>query len=418
MNSPVHLRAKDLGAYYTPETIADILADWVVQTGLERLLEPSIGDGALIRAALACADRRTGAASLRLFGCDVDPDAVAGVQNWLGSEHRLHLGSFLDIEPQSVTPVDGIISNPPFTRNHALPKAMRDDIRRRFLIKGAAGLWVSFILHAIQFLIPGGRLAAVVPSAALFSNYGRDALTRICGQFAQVEIRQLADIPLWSNQAAERGVIVLASGYLKGSSLLPAATRWSASGDRLSDADCSTPISFRQALMGSKQLGEVAAISIGAVTGSNKVFLLSEDERLAARIGIEDVRLVAAKGRHTKGLQISADELRQLAVQGEATWLLTPRDLSKSRTGVRARLAQIPAGTRRTAIWLNKRSPWWKVETGAGFDALFTYMNDLGPRIVMTDDDIRCTNTLHQIRFKPELSLRQKRRGEPTAAAC
>lgn len=396
---------KALGAYYTPDIIADVLADWVVQTGQETLLEPSVGSGALLRAALACAERRClGPSNLRLIGCDLDNNAIAGVRSWLAPKHPLLSGDFLEINPEAVGLVQGIISNPPFTRNHALPKPLRDMLRERFLIKGAAGLWVAFLLHAIRFLKPGGRMAAVVPGAAIFSNYGREALTRICGQFEHVEIRQIVDQPLWSSRAEERGAIVLARGYGAGSCSLPSATRWSASGDRLADIYHANPACFRQALLSARRLGDLATLSIGAVTGFNKVFLLSEPERLAAGIEIEDLSLVAAKSRHAKGLRISADELRKLANEGQGTWLLTPRDLTRTRRGVRSRLAQIPVGKRRTVVWLNKRSPWWKVDTGAGCDAIFTYMNDRGPRIVIASDNVRCTNTLHQIRFSPELS--------------
>jgi tRNA1(Val) A37 N6-methylase TrmN6 len=409
MSSLVRPTTKDLGAYYTPQTIADILADWVVQTGEETLLEPSIGNGALLQAALACAERRRlGSSNLRLIGFDVNDDAVTNVRNWLASRHALVSGDFLDVEPEAHEPVQGVITNPPFTRNHALPKALRDALRERFSIKGAAGIWVAFLLHAIRFLSPGGRMAAVVPGAAIFSTYGREALTRICDQFEHVEIRQIVDRPLWSSHAEERGAIVLARGYGTGSCSLPSATRWSASGDRLIDTSHANLYFFRQALLSARRLGEFATLSIGAVTGYNKVFLLSEAERRAACIETEDLTLVAAKSRHAKGLQISADELRRLANEGEGTWLLTPRDLAKSRRGVRSRLAKIPPEKRSSIVWLNKRSPWWKVDTGSGCDAIFTYMNDRGPRIVIAADDIRCTNTLHQIRFSPELSYDER----------
>lgn len=409
MSTLARTTTKDLGAYFTPNTIADILAAWVVQTGRETLLEPSIGNGALLRAALECADRRfQGTANLRLIGCDVDDDAVAGVRGWLASDHTLLSGNFLEIDPTKVGPVQGIISNPPFTRNHALPKAARDDLRQRMSIKGAAGLWVAFLFHSMHFLGQGGRMAAVVPAAAIFSDYGRQALTRICEQFEHVELRQIVDKPRWSSRAEERGAIILARGYGSGKCSLPTATRWFSSNDRLTASGETNPGSFRQALLSATRLGELATLSIGAVTGSNKVFLLSESDRLAAGIEIEDLTLVAARSRHAKGLRISAEELRRLANEGERTWLLTPRDVAKSRRAVRSRLAQIPADKRRTVVWLNKRSPWWKIDTGPGCDAIFTYMNDLGPRIVLAEDGVRCTNTLHQIRFSPELSYDER----------
>ena len=404
MSSLVRPTIKDLGAYYTPKTMADILADWVVQSGRETLLEPSIGDGALLRAANVCAERKFGcAANLKLIGCDVDNVAIARVRRWLASEHMLLSSDFLEIDPKYVAPVDGVICNPPFTRNHALPRDKREELRQRFEIKGAAGLWVPFVLHALKFLAPGGRLAVVVPGAAIFSRYGRDALERVCKQFAHVEVRQTVDRPLWSSSADERGAIVLAHGFSLGSSSIPHATRWSAAGNRIADIDPANPTCFKDALGDALQLGEIATLSIGAVTGFNKAFLLSEEERSAAGIDTCDLTPVAARARHVAGLRISNTELKEIAAKGEKTWLLTPPNVSKVRPGVRGRLATIPIDKRRNVAWLNKRSPWWKVDIGPGCDAVFTYMNDRGPRLVLAVDRVHCTNTLHQVRFSPTL---------------
>lgn len=404
MNSLVRLSTKDLGAYYTPQTMADILAEWVVQTGAETLLEPSIGDGALLRASIACAERKyPGSSGLQLIGCDLDNDAIARVRNWLPSCHVLFLEDFLDICPKTIKPVDGIISNPPFTRNHALSKKRREALRHKFAIKGAAGLWVHFLLHAMNFLAPGGRMAAVVPAAAIFTKYGRDALKRVCDNFGYVEVRQIIDRPLWSTHADERGAIVLARNFGAGPCELPRPSRWSATGDRLADICHDNLFYFHQALANARRLADLATLSIGAVTGYNKIFLMSDMDRIEARIEVADLSIVAAKSRHIKGLSISVEELRGFAENGERTWMLTPRDIARTRRGVRSRLAQIDADMRRSVVWLNKRSPWWKVEIGPDCDAIFTYMNDRGPRIVIAGDGVRCTNTLHRIRFAPEI---------------
>lgn len=407
MSSQARVAAKNLGAYYTPETMADVLAEWVVQTGEERLLEPSIGDGALVKAVLACSARKaSGTAGLRLIGCDIDQRAVTDVSAWLPDGHHMIRQNFLEAGRALIGKVDGVISNPPFTRNHALPKAQRDELRERFGYKGAAGLWVPFILHAIGFLKPGGRLAAIVPGAALFSNYGRETLERICQKFEHVEIREIVDKPLWSHHAEERGAIIFARGYEEGSCPLPRATRWSAAGSRVADIK---PRCFAQALLGAHQLSEIASLSIGAVTGHNKVFLLSDMERKETGIALHDVTLVAARARHVRSLEISEADLLNLAKNGERTWLLTPRDIERKRVGVRKRLALIPPSERRSVLWLNKRSPWWKVDQGPGCDAIFTYMNDVGPRIVIGTGTLRCTNTLHQVRFSADLSADERR---------
>ncbi|MCV9936709.1 N-6 DNA methylase [Boseaceae bacterium BT-24-1] len=405
MNSLVRLTTKELGAYYTPQTIADVLAEWVVQTGRETVLEPSIGDGALLRASIACAKRRLPALSnLRLVGCDVDDDAIDRVRNWLPPCHLLLLRDFLEVSPSAIGPVQGVISNPPFTRNHALPAKRRQELRQRFAIKGAAGLWVHFLFHAMDFLSPGGRLAAVVPAAAVFTSYGREALKRICDNFSHVEIRQIVDQPLWSSRADERGAIVLASNFGAGSCELPSASRWSTAGDRRLDRGYhESPLSFHQALAKAKRLSELATLSIGAVTGFNKIFLMSEAERVETGIEVEDLNVVVPKSRHLKGISVSVEEVMAFSQTREQIWMLTPRDITKLRRGIRNRLSQISKQKRRSVVWLNKRSPWWKIEIGPECDAIFTYMNDRGPRIVLTGQGLRCTNTLHRIRFFSEV---------------
>lgn len=162
-------------------------------------------------------------------------------------------------------------------------------------------------------------------------------------------------------------------------------------------------------MLGAHQLSEIASLSIGAVTGHNKVFLLSDVERREAGIALHDVTLVAARARHVRSLEISETDLLNLAKNGERTWLLTPRDIERKRVGVRKRLALIPPSKRRSVLWLNKRAPWWKVDHGPGCDAIFTYMNDVGPRIVIGTGTLRCTNTLHQVRFSSDLSADERR---------
>lgn len=404
MNSLVRLSVKDLGAYYTPQTIADILADWVVQTGNETVLEPSIGDGALLRASVACAERKFAEPSrLTFVGCDLDAHAIAGVRRWIGPQHNLRFGDFLELDPATVRAVEGIISNPPFTRNHALPAERRSRLRQRFQISGAAGLWVPFLLHAMSFLAAGGRMAAVVPASAVFTRYGQDALKRICGNFEHVEVMRIDDRTKWSSHAEERGAILLAKNFGSGPCQLLFASNWSAS--RIGPPRCTriTPSYFHEAQSHARSLAELATLSIGVVTGCNKVFLMSEADRDRIGVDIEDLTIVAAKSRHIRGLAVTAEELHLFAKSGERTWMLTPKDIAKSRSGVRRRLAQISPQQRRSVLWLNKRSPWWKIDAGPSCDAIFTYMNDQAPRIVIAGAGVWCTNTLHRVRFHADV---------------
>ena len=120
-----------------------------------------------------------GESSLRFLTCDLDPEAIAAVSQKLPAGSETRAIDFLQLEVGSTGRFQGIIANPPFTRNHALSATRRKVLRNRFNISGAAGLWVYFLVHALDFLAPGGRLAAIIPASALFNNYGRDVLTRL-----------------------------------------------------------------------------------------------------------------------------------------------------------------------------------------------------------------------------------------------
>ncbi len=403
------VEAKALGAFYTPATIAGILAEWVVRSGSERLLEPSVGDGALISAALQRANDLLGTGhSLRFLACDVDAAAVVAVNSQLPDESEVRAIDFLQLDPSSTGKFAGVITNPPFTRNHALEPRRRAALRQRFEIAGAAGLWVHFLVHACSFLAPGGRLAAVVPASAAFTRYGQQAIARLCAQFDHVELRQIVDKPLWVNGADERGAILLASGYQHGRSLCPKMSRWYASGERQADVYTGSLACFHEALEGSIPLRDLACLSIGAVTGCNNVFLLNEDERMSALIGADEISTVVSRARQIPGLLVNQEELRALATKGEKTWLLTPPNIERARIGVRKRLSLIEKSKRRQTVWLNKRTPWWKIDRGDDCDAIFTYMNDRGPRLVLAGPGIACTNTLHRARFHQQITSEQR----------
>lgn len=391
---------KALGAFYTPATIAEAMAAWVVRNGLERLLEPSAGAGALIDAAIARADHIRGKeGNLKFLACDIDPTAIEKLVSRLPQGSDVRSVDFLQLSPSRAGRFDGVIANPPFTRNHSIPAPMRSRLRERFGTSGAAGLWVHFLLHAVEFLKDGGRLAAVIPASGLFTVYGQNALERLASKFRHIEIRRIADKPSWVNGAEERGSLILAEGFGQGTSAVPSATSWSSINDTDQIGGIRSNV-FDQLLMSAVDLESVANLSIGAVTGCNAVFLLNECERTNMEIGLRDTRLIVSRTKQVPGLKISSSELNELSRLGQRTRILLPNSIEKRESGTRRQLAKITKEQRRNTVWLKKRSPWWRVNLGEPCDAVFTYMNDFGPRIVIACGEIYCTNTLHHIKFQ------------------
>lgn len=393
---------KGLGAYYTPDDIASALAEWALRTGKESVLEPSVGGGALLKAAIARLSQLAPDRPLPyIMACDIDSGAIARLQDDVSQDVHLVRGDFLELRPGPFK-FDVVLANPPFTRNHSLPPQRREDLRRRFSVSGAAGLWVYFLLHSSKFLKPGGRLASILPGAALFSRYGELVLERLAAQFSQVQLYQMENKPDWIGGASERGAIVLADGYGRGSGCGYTTGIW-CHGTGTSETPTVIP-AFQELLLASKQLGDISTMSIGAVTGCNRVFLLTEEERLRLNIHQKDVVPILSRARHLEGLIVTQDDLRRLAASGQKTWLLAPEAVDRQNVGVRQRLAQITRHERRSVRWLNKRKPWWRVDLGKPFDAVFTYMNDKGPRLGLVYNGIYCTNTLHRVTFNSDAS--------------
>jgi tRNA1(Val) A37 N6-methylase TrmN6 len=402
MNLPLRAEAtiRKLSAFYTPPSTAASLAQWVVRSGRESILEPSFGGGALIEAACVRSTQLTGEPSVSMVGVDIDQTAVKRIRKRrIGQSLIAHRGDFLDMSSQQLGTFDAILSNPPFTRNHSLSPERRAELRQRFHIAGAAGLWVHFILHSLHFLRDGGRIAFVIPASALFTSYGSDLLRRLGEQFRAVEVLKLNEKPAWIGGAEEVGAFLLADGFREGRCAEPLRGFWVDGRGAVCDFEgASAP--FAELSLLSRSFDHIAELSIGAVTGCNRTFLLSEKERLAYGIARADVSPIISRARQIRGVLITKRELQELALAGEKTWLLSPRQLGPRGSPVRSRLAEIKARRRRGTTWFRKRDPWWAVDRGADCDAVFSYMNDEGPRLARTTPGLVCTNTLHRVRFR------------------
>lgn len=391
-------KVRSLGAYYTPDSTALAVARWAIRTGDENILEPSAGGGALLCAAFSHAFTVSNKTLCRATAFDIDPVAIQNLNALENDRLTVTLADFLAVDPSRYHPCDLVLANPPFNRNHSLSPDVRRKLRSRFSIKGAVGVWVYFLIHSLSFLKARGRLASIVPRSALFTLHGHEFLNRLCQSFGSVGVYELRTKPTWSSFAEEAGAVVLADNYLLGTchEYERGVLNDDGSVEVHSGKESRT---YNTILRHSRPLQDYAQLSIGAVTGRNSVFLLSESERRDAKIAHSDLMPVVSRRKQIAGLTITTRQLKALAETGEKTWLLRPESLSPA---VRRYLSVIPQEDRESVVWFKKRDPWWKVQVAREYHAVFTYMNDLGPRLVRLAPGIVCTNTLHRIEFYPE----------------
>jgi len=180
-----------LGAYYTPRSAADYMADWSMRRDGEHILEPSFGDGIFLRAVAASAARRDFPA-VRLSGVEIDA-AAHGQALALGlvADGDARHADFLAVEP---FPVQAVIGNPPYVGLRHLAADQRDAaLAAARLALGeemdpSGSVWMPFVLHALRFLDTGGRLALVLPYEFTYVRYGRSLWKALGEKFGSLRV--------------------------------------------------------------------------------------------------------------------------------------------------------------------------------------------------------------------------------------
>jgi len=167
------------------------MASWCIRRGDERVLEPSVGDGVFV-GAVDLAARGRGLDGADITGVEIAVDTYMGIvgQGLLPPDKAI-LSDFLAVQP---FPVDVVIGNPPYVRLRHLPTA--DASRARTAAARVLGkpmepdgsVWMPFVLHAAEFLAPGGRLALVLPYDATYVRYARPLWRYLADNFRSVKV--------------------------------------------------------------------------------------------------------------------------------------------------------------------------------------------------------------------------------------
>jgi adenine-specific DNA methylase len=151
------LSQKAAGAYYTPDEVASSLVRWVVRDPLDRLLDPSCGDGRFIRL------------HRNSVGCEQDELAVREARQRAPHASIEHIDFFAWASTigDRFTCAAG---NPPFIRYQTFKGEARERALRLCEEHGASftGLltssWAPFLVVAASLLVQGGRMGFVVPA--------------------------------------------------------------------------------------------------------------------------------------------------------------------------------------------------------------------------------------------------------------
>lgn len=162
---------KKYAQFFTPYQLASLMADWLLgNQNLITVLEPAFGLGVFSRALLSKKS------DLSIKGFDIDERIFAEAKEIFNDNYYVdfHLEDYMFNDWNNK--YDGIICNPPYFKFHDYDnKTILNEIENRLKIKlnGFTNLYTLFLLKSIYQLNPNGRLAYIIPSEFLNSDYGK-----------------------------------------------------------------------------------------------------------------------------------------------------------------------------------------------------------------------------------------------------
>lgn len=416
---------KERGAFFTPPRIADFMCERLIDQTHTTIFEPSCGEAEFLRAACLRLCRlgiSATSVSQAVTGCELhalSADAAEERLAKLGFTCTIARGDFLTIDVDSH--FDVIVGNPPYVRFQVIDdatKAIIQDIALRHNVKisSLASLWVPFLLRSCELLRQGGNLGMVLPAELLTVNYASSVRSYLLNHFSQVELFTFEQriFP----EVQEEVILLFAYGFELGAtdailwhqcqSMNDAAqcsprmyqpgdpsNRWSG-GLVLDEAQDVLSNLVENGLL--VELGDWGTISLGAVTGCNDYFALSEKAVTDALLTSDDVQPLCPPGsNHLRRLAFTRRDLDELQRSGKRVYLFYPSDDSKKPVQRYLERGKELAVDKRYKC--RKRTPWWRVPSVSAPDAMITYMNGYAPNIVSNEARVVHLNSCHGLYF-------------------
>jgi adenine-specific DNA-methyltransferase len=162
---------KKFAQFFTPLPIAKFMVNWIFEkNNIKSLLEPAFGLGIFSRLAL---EKNK---NLQIKGFDVDK-TIYDKANKIFQEKNIDL--FLEdyLYNDWNNKYDAIICNPPYLKFHDYNNLETlKEIKKRLNIdlSGFTNIYTLFLLKSIYQLNQNGKIAYIVPSEFLNSNYGKN----------------------------------------------------------------------------------------------------------------------------------------------------------------------------------------------------------------------------------------------------
>lgn len=164
--TPIEHRKK-YAQYFTPKCIAEFMCKWVLNGKQKNcILEPAYGLGIFSRTLAQLSD-------LQIDAYEIDPEIYSSALPHCPSKVNLSNEDYFSSSWNQK--YDAIVCNPPYLKFHDYDNTTYiNDVNYHLKTKlnGFTNLYTLFLLKSVYQLKDGGRLAYIIPSEFLNSDYG------------------------------------------------------------------------------------------------------------------------------------------------------------------------------------------------------------------------------------------------------
>lgn len=422
-SKPTPTADKLRGGYYTPEPIARFIAQWVAEAG-PRILEPSCGDGAVLKELSRITDAGAGVIGIELLAEEAakarEASGVTVVEadffKWFD---KSHLGVF-----------DGVAGNPPYIRFGSWAEESRSlalDLMKGQGLKPSrlTNAWVPFVVASITAAREGGRIGLVIPAELLQVGYAAELRSYIvdsCSDVTIVSFRQLV-FP-----GIQQEIVLLLATRGQG----PAQIRTVEIDDAstMNDLDLTSISSVRAELHEREKwtkyyldapqiellrmfrnhdqlppLKRMASVDVGIVTGRNAFFCMTAGD--AEERGLTDVVIpLVARSVQVKGIKYTLeDQTRQASESVNSRLLHLPASYPISEhLSLATYIAAGEAAGVHTGYKCGIRREWWVVPSVSTPEAFMLRQISTHPRIIANQTNATSTDTVHRVRLSSGVS--------------
>ena len=405
------------GGYYTPQPIAEFLAEWVSGAG-QRVLEPSCGNGALLQP--------LGKHVRHALGIELEPEEAQKARVTSGAE-VIEADFFRWFSATEWGQWDGVAGNPPFIRfqNWTEPtRGLAFDLMRAVGLRPTklTNAWVPFVVGSTLALRDGGRLGLVVPAELLQVTYAAQLRGFLVDQYTDltaVTFRRLVfegilqEVVLLLGVRGDGPACIRVVEVEDGKELdeigdplaLPHAPALRHETEKWTKY--LLPPSGIEALRAARthprlaRLGDIADVDVGVVTGRNRFFVMTPTTTMRRSLGEHVIPLVS-KSAHLRGIRFDHADMHTLRDADAPCDLLAVSAAAEvsDDAPLRSYIAAGEVEAVHQGYKCSIRKRWWVVPSIWTPHAFLLRQIYDHPRIIANDAGAISTDTIHRVRMR------------------